>query len=139
MRLRIKTKLAFGLTFMFIILVLIGGVGLYSINRLRDESKTMLKSNYESLVYAKNMQQALDMIEMKDPNGFTKFDDNLKLQEKNITEIGEQEATTEVRNLFEKLKKVDTLLVNLKDVREGIYKVSELNMNAIVRKNNEVQ
>jgi signal transduction histidine kinase len=139
MRFGIKTKLAIGLAFMFIILVLVGAVGLYSINRLKDESKTILKANYESLVYAKNMEQALDMIETRDPNGLTKFEDNLKLQEKNITEIGEQDATTEVRNLFDRVKSGDTLAVNFKDIRSGIYKITELNMNAIVRKNNDVQ
>jgi signal transduction histidine kinase len=124
---------------MFLFIALIGGVGLYSINRLKGESKTILKANYESLLYAKNMSQALDMFEIKDPNAVAKFEENLKLQENNITEIGEQEATAEVRNMFEKIKKGDTTYSQIRDIRAGLYKISELNMNAIVRKSNEVQ
>lgn len=139
MKLRIKIKLTLGLTFLFVFIVLIGGVGLYAISRLKSESKNIYKANYESLIYAKNMQQALDIYETKDPNALPKFETNLKLQENNITEVGEQAATEDVRTMFEKLKKGDTASVQLRDIRAGLYKVSELNMNAIVRKSNEVQ
>jgi signal transduction histidine kinase len=139
MKLRIKIKLALGLTFMFIFIVLIGGVGLYAIGKLKDQSKTMFKANYESIVYAKDMEQALDMYEAKDPNALPKFETNLKLQENNITEIGEQAATDDVRAMFEKLKKGDTASMQLRDVRAGLYKISELNLNAIVRKGNELE
>ncbi|MBP6650425.1 MAG: MCP four helix bundle domain-containing protein, partial [Bacteroidia bacterium] len=52
MNLRIKTKLSLGLAFLFTVIVLIAGVGLYSINRLAEESKTILKANYESLQFS---------------------------------------------------------------------------------------
>lgn len=139
MKLRIKTKLSLGLTFMFVFVVLIGGVGLYSINRLKDESKTILKANYESLLYVKNMEEALDIYEVKDPNAISKFQENLRLQEHNITEIGEQEATSDIHNMFDKIINGDTTLAQIRDIRTGLYKIAELNMNAIVRKSNEIQ
>jgi len=139
MKLRIKIKLALGLTFLFIFILLIGGVGLYAIGRLKNESKNIYKANYESLIYAKDMEQALDMYEAKDPNSIPKFEQNLELQENNITEVGEQAATEDVRTMFEKLTKGDTSSVQIRDIRGGLYKISELNMNAIVRKSNEVQ
>ena len=141
MKLRIKTKLSLGLTFFFIMIVLIGGVGLLAINRLADESKNILKANYESIEYSENMQQALDAYEVKDPGALDKFEKNLKAQENNITEVGEQEATASVREQFERLKKADSVSIIklIKDIRVGLYKVSDLNTNAIVRKNNETQ
>lgn len=141
MKLHLKTKLSLGLTFFFVILVLTGGVGLYAINRLAHESKNILKANYESVEYAENMQRALDAFEIKDPGAIDKFEKNLKAQENNITEVGEQEATTYVRDQFERLKKADSLsAVKLeKDIREGLYTINDLNTNAIVRKNNETQ
>ncbi len=141
MKLRIKTKLSFGLTFFFVMIVLIGGVGLLAINRLADESKNILKANYESIKFCENMQQALDMYEAKDMSTIDKFEKNLKAEENNITEIGEQDAVIAVREQFEQLKKKDTTAsIHLeKDIRAGVYKISDLNTNAIVRKNNETQ
>src|ERR1700742_464524 len=104
MKLRIKTKLSLGLTFFFILLVLISAVGLLAINKLADESKNILKANYESLEYCKNMQQALDDYESNDPIALDKFEKNLKAEENNITEVGEQDATAAVREQFERLK-----------------------------------
>ena len=141
MKLHLKTKLSLGLTVFFIMLVLIGGVGLLAINRLANESKNIVKANYESVQYSEKMQQALDAYEMNDPGALDKFEKNLKAQENNITEVGEQDATASVREQFERLKKTDSLsIIKLeKDIRTGLYKISDLNTNAIVRKSNETQ
>ncbi len=141
MKLRIKTKLSLGLTFFFILLVLISAVGLLAINKLADESKNILKANYESLEYCKNMQQALDDYESNDPIALDKFEKNLKAEENNITEVGEQDATAAVREQFERLKKADSFSATKleKDIRIDVYKINDLNTNAIVRKNNETQ
>ncbi|HTA81860.1 MAG TPA: ATP-binding protein [Bacteroidia bacterium] len=141
MKLRIKTKLSLGLTFFFIMIVLIGAVGLFAINRLADESKNILKANYESIEYSENMQQAIDAYETKEPEALNKFEKNLKAQENNITEVGEQDATASVREMFERLKTADSVTAEKieKELRTGLYKISDLNTNAIVRKNNETQ
>ena len=83
MKLRIKTKLSLGLALLFTIIILIGLTGIYSINRLADESKNILKANYESLQFAKIMQQSLDKYEMGDTSALQKFELNLNEQEKN--------------------------------------------------------
>jgi PAS domain S-box-containing protein len=139
MKLRIKTKLALGLTFLFTVIILIGAVGLYSINRLAEESKVILKANYESLQFSKEMLQALDRIELKDSTGLNKFEQNLFLQENNITEVGEKEKTSEIRELFNHLKISLAEKSTMSSIRQDIYHILELNMNAIVRKNNEAQ
>jgi PAS domain S-box-containing protein len=141
MKLRIKTKLSLGLTFFFVMIVLIGAVGLLAINRLADESKNILKANYESIEYSENMQQAIDAYETKEPEALNKFEKNLKAQESNITEVGEQDATASVREMYERLKTADSVTTPKleKDLRAGLYKISDLNTNAIVRKNNETQ
>jgi PAS domain S-box-containing protein len=141
MKLHIKTKLSLGLASFFVMIVLISALGLLAINRLANESKNILKANYESIEYSENMQQAIDAYEAKDPGALDKFEKNLKAQENNITEVGEQEATSAVREQFERLKKADSVsAVKLeKDLRVGLYKISDLNTNAIVRKNNETQ
>ena len=104
-------------------IVLTGIVGLFAINSLADESKNILKANYESVEYAKNMQQAIDAYEMKDPGAPDKFEKNLKEQENNITEVGEQDATANVRELYERLKKSDSLSTPKleKEIRSGLF------------------
>ncbi len=139
MNLRIKSKLSLGILFLFIVIVLTGIVGLFAINRLANESKNILKANYESIVYAKNMQSDLDQFSVKNFNSINDFEKNLEAQEKNITEIGEQEATSSLRDLFEKLRQHDTSATLIPSIRSQIYQISELNMNAIVRKSKETQ
>src|ERR1700722_7306461 len=107
MKLRIKTKLSFGLTFFFGMIILIGGVGLLAINRLASESKNILKANYESIKYCENMQQAIDAYQANELNAADKFEKNLKAEENNITEVGELDAVVSVREQFEQLKKAD--------------------------------
>ena len=45
---RIKTKVALGVVFLFVILT-VGGLGLYYLSSLPDDSNNILKDNYESL------------------------------------------------------------------------------------------
>ena len=113
MNLRIKTKLSLGLAFLFTVIVLIGAVGLYSINRLAEESKTILKANYESLQFSKEMLQALDKIEMNDTSGWKKFESSLNAQENNITEVGEKEITADLNEMYFKLNYCIFCQINL--------------------------
>jgi PAS domain S-box-containing protein len=145
MNLKIKSKLYLGITLLFILIILIGVASIYSINRLGNDSKMILKSNYESIQYAKNMQQIIDNGKLKsDTDTRIKFEQNLIAQENNITEIGEKEATTDLQAYYEKFKALkDTSkasIVNYQSsIKQSLYKIEELNLNAIVRKNNDVQ
>ena len=136
---RIKTKLALGLIFLFSIIILVGVIGLYSINRLSDQSKAVLKANYESLEYIKNVEQALDRLLMHDNTGLVAIEQNLKAQENNITEAGERDLTQQLRNDFEQLKKDPGNEELILSMRSTIYKITELNMIAIRRKNADAQ
>jgi PAS domain S-box-containing protein len=146
MKLQIKSKLFLGLAFLFAVIVLTGLVGLFAINRLADDSKNILKANYESLVYAKNMQSDIDNFagrispeKSNDTTAINDFERNLEAQEKNITELGERGATSSLRDLFEKFRQADTSTSLIPLIRSQIYKINELNMNAIVRKSDGTQ
>ncbi len=93
MNIRLKTKLSFGLVFLFIVIVLFGVLGLYYINRLSDEGRQVLQNNHESLVYGNRMLEALEDIRT-DKNALDIFRDNLKKQQGNITEVGERRLQT---------------------------------------------
>lgn len=133
----IKTKLSLGFGFLFAVLLLLGGLGTYYIHRLSNDSKHITKDNYESLVYSKNMMRALDELAIDKKSSIIKFENNLNGEEKNITEEGEKELTAELRNEYRNLK-LDSLKESEKNlIRQKLYQIIELNLQAIAHKNAE--
>jgi PAS domain S-box-containing protein len=134
MSMRLKTKLSLGLIFLFIVIVLFGVSGLFYINRLSEEGRQVLKNNQESLLYCNRMLQSLEELRTE-KNALDVFQDNLKKQQGNITEIGEREATDELAKNFNEMLIDPTDSSNYIDIRRSIYKIQDLNELAILRKN----
>ena len=108
----LKTKLSWGLGFLFLIIFTLVGFCSYYVGKLSQESENILKDNYNSIVYAKNMLSGLDdmktsidsimynankPVKMSDyqlkrfESGKDLFESNLKKENDNITEIHERE------------------------------------------------
>lgn len=128
-----------GTVFPFVMLLLIGGVCIYYLVRIRNDSKGVLKDNYESLEYCHAMQKNLDSIGINYALSIKKFEDELQRQENNITEPGEREATSALRNDFKTLASKDTALHNIKSIHQQLENIIQLNMNAIHRKKQEAE
>jgi PAS domain S-box-containing protein len=134
MGMRLKTKLSLGLIFLFIVILLFGILGIISINKLSNDNSLVLKNNHESLVYCNNMLKALENIKIqKDAEQL--LEENLKKQESNITEVGEKEATQELRKNFNELKIDPGDSTNYPEIRQSVIQIQELNEMAILRKN----
>jgi PAS domain S-box-containing protein len=134
MSVRLKTKLSLGLIFLFIVIVLFGVLGLFYINQLSKEGRQVLQNNQESLLYCNRMLQSLeDLRTQKDAMDI--FKDNLKRQQGNITEIGEKEATDELTKNFNEMLVDPADSSNYIDIRRSIYKIQDVNEQAILRKN----
>lgn len=131
---KIKFKLTLGLLFLFVVIILITTVSILYINRLANDSKAILKANYESLEFSGDMLEALDLYVASDTSWHAKFKNALERQEKNITETGELELTTTLRAQFQQLIN-DTSVTRINSMRFFIYRIIDLNMNAIVGKN----
>ncbi len=127
---KLRTKLALGLGFLFFIIFTVEIAGSYYIQKLARDSGNILKDNYDSITCAKNMLSALD--EMKSSvegaylnpannKKFTEnlsryfetnrleFEKNLKAESNNITEIHEQDYVNTLNgdyNLYLKLLEV---------------------------------
>src|ERR1700760_1636035 len=138
MSMRLKTKLSLGLVFLFIVIVLFGVLGLFYINRLSTDNRLVLQNNHESMVYGNRMLQALEDIKT-DKNAIAVFKENLKLQQTNITEVGEKEATDELTRNFNELLIDTSDSGNYSDIRRSISKIIDLNEMAIVRKSAAAQ
>lgn len=138
--LRLKTKITLGVLFLYIMLLIVSVLGYYYLNRLTEKAKIILKDNYESLEYAKNMMVALEDLPQHRTQALQQFATNLKQQQANVTERGERTATAQVTALFDKLQ--HDSVPNPADVaaiKKGIYNIMDLNMNAIVGKNELVK
>ncbi len=134
MAMKLKTKLSFGLSFLFVVILSFGILSIFYINRLSSDSQKVLKNNHESLVYCNNMLKALEDIPAK-KSAVTFFNDNLTRQENNITETGEGFATKELRKNFEELLANPSDPSNYPEIRQSVYLINDLNQQAILRKN----
>ena len=135
MALTVRNKIWLGTIFLFFLLILTGGAGIYYTAMLKKESKEVLKDNYESLLYCYVMQQQLDSLDVNFAERAQKFEGALKDQEHNITEPGEDRATYALRADFDRLKLGDTSKENIKELQSMIQRVLYLNMHAIQLKN----
>jgi hypothetical protein len=108
----LKKKLTLGLGFLFLIIFVLVIFYSYYIGRLSQDSENILKDNYKSLVFSKNMISALENTRTAVFNivfnpasdkmtsdyylklfeaGQSEFESNLKSENNNITEINEKE------------------------------------------------
>lgn len=135
---KLKTKLSLGLMFLFIVILIFGILGIFFINRLSNDASAVLKNNHESLVYCNNMLKALEDIPLK-PEAVKEFEYNLALQEANITEPGEKEATQDLRKNFTELIASPVDPSNYPQLRQSLQAINNFNQMAILNKNKVAQ
>jgi len=138
MAIKLKTKIALGGTFLFALLILVGAVSFYYLNRLSEESKAIVKANYETLNYSREMLNELDSLQ-KNKNDLERFEKSLQLQENNITESGEKEITASLRKNFNELKEKGSRDSLQLKIRRDISQIMQINLQAIDKKNQAAQ
>jgi NtrC-family two-component system sensor histidine kinase KinB len=130
---KIKTKLTLGVGLLFVLIVLLSVIGSVYINKLKSDTEKILTANYNSLEFSQNMLLALDKIKTDSAIAIKDFRKNNVLQEKNLTEFGEKEATQNLNLHFESYLKQPTLEKE-KLIREDLVKIMSINMKSIERK-----
>lgn len=133
MTVSVKNKIWLGTVFLFFLLLLIGGVCIYYLVRIRNDAKGVLTNNYESLAYCNRMQKQLDSVRINYALSIKKFEHELLRQENNITEPGEHEATAALRTYFKNLKSQD-MADDVGEMKQQLDHIIQLNMNAIEKK-----
>ncbi|TAF45969.1 MAG: HAMP domain-containing protein [Sphingobacteriales bacterium] len=139
----IKTKLRLGFGLLFVIIIILTGMSAYYLTRLSKDAEVILKDNYESVQFSRKMlvdlgndQKALNTRQLK------AFENELLLQENNITEPGEAKLTGSLRYNFEQLQgqiQLEKKVFFKQKIRENIDKIMDINMQAIVKKNATAQ
>ena len=130
---KIKTKLLLGIGLLFLMILALTIIGTFNINSLKDDTDNILKANYKTLDYSKNMLLSLDE-DITQPQALARFLDNLEKQKHNVTEIGEREATQELVEHFGQLRLNPDSSSLYKIIRIDISQIMMLNMQAIENK-----
>jgi len=126
---KIKAKLTLGVGLLFGLILLLAFISIRKVYVLAADTKNILTANYNSLDYSRNMLLSLESTEKKNV-----FDDNLRKQENNISEVGEAEMTQNLRLHFDQFtaNQADTAVV--KKIRKDLNDIMKVNLEAIQRK-----
>lgn len=119
MKLSIRTKFALGMVFMFIIILTLLGFSAFYLNKMSGKTGAILKENYLSVVYAREMTEGLvninqeiisDFISEKTPDiqlidkELAAIDRSLQLEKNNITETGEDKLVAGIEKGIEEYR-----------------------------------
>ncbi|HSB21241.1 MAG TPA: ATP-binding protein [Anaeromyxobacteraceae bacterium] len=145
-------------------LVLIGAASLRTATSLGQSSQDILKDNYRSVLAAQRMGDALDALDRQallraagrpaDPDDgmVRRFEEELRVQEGNVTEQGEADVTRRLRVAWEGYRQalrlsagqeqplaayLDSVLAASQRVRSVAGEILDLNQDAMVRKSNQ--
>ncbi|MES2389382.1 MAG: histidine kinase dimerization/phospho-acceptor domain-containing protein, partial [Bacteroidota bacterium] len=140
---KIKNKLRLGFGFLFTVVFMFGLLSLYYMRQISERADNVLKDNYESLEYIRDMRRIINEAHMPFKASETdSFNVRLEKEEGNITEIGEKEAAIKLRAVFERFISANpdsagNYMANLKELHRKLDLIEQINMQAIVRKNAE--
>ncbi|MCO5231797.1 MAG: ATP-binding protein [Chitinophagales bacterium] len=130
---KIKAKITLAVGFLFLMIIALGGAGVYYTNQISEDTQNILADNYKSIEYSRAMLISLDKIKTTE-NALTEFEKYLNLQQNNNTEIGESQVSNNLTIDFAKLKAnlADTSLYI--SLRRDIADIMLVNMQAIEHK-----
>jgi len=152
-----KTKLSIGITFLFILIICMGGASIYFIKVLARDTGNIIKDNLVSLDYVQDMQKDIYLLNQDfvlhqfskntgDRNAMFDFESKLQSEQGNITETGEKEAADSLainyKNYIDALTNPSRVAVDDKTVLKmtqaisgNLISIYNLNNKAILRKN----
>ena len=128
---RIKTKLNLGVGLLFLLIIVLSLLSTFYIYSIKKDTENILKANYETLEYSRNMLLALDKMDNNKEQSIAVFENNLKKQLGNITENGEDNATYKLRDNFKYLKENEENDSINAQIHQNIFEIMKLNMDAI--------
>ncbi|HTH82626.1 MAG TPA: ATP-binding protein [Mucilaginibacter sp.] len=139
---KVKNKLRLGFGFLFIVVLFFGLISLFYINEISNSAKVILKDNYESLNFTKNMRTVLDEDDLPlNAQAAQYFGGQLVKEQHNITETGEADAVQSLAKVFDQLQSRSTTPAQLKlaerEARKYLRTIDMVNMKAIVLKNDK--
>jgi len=123
----IRTRFILGMIFLFIIILVLSVFSGFYLNKLSNKTSAILKENYLSVVYAREMSESIININQEITTGFltnsssdsikiakelNSLDNSLLAEQNNITEPGEDKLVSDIRTGYLAFK--DSVLKTLK-------------------------
>tara|TARA_R110000868_G_scaffold21980_1_gene90710 strand:- start:211 stop:1926 length:1716 start_codon:yes stop_codon:yes gene_type:complete len=136
---RIKTKLNLSVGLLFSLIILLSVVSVYYINSIKQDTQNILKANYDSLEYSRNMLMTMEDIGENNTDATVVFGQNLELQLLNITEKNEANMTNKLKIAFQSLKEGNGSVGAKAEMRDVILQIMKLNTDAIKLKSDIAQ
>lgn len=121
MKLSIRTKFAWGMVFIFIIILGLLGFSAYSLTKLSKKTDAILRENHVSVMYASDMMENLMHLNQEMSNSyltnqtpdtilieneFNKLNKTIELELNNITEVGEDKLAATIQQGIKEHKEV---------------------------------
>ena len=148
MQATIKSKITLGLGFLFLIILLLSGVGAYYLYQLSGSAEATLKNNYRSVAYAQHLSDALSDLrdayltsgpaaENTAARARQTFERNLADEQRNITEPGEGQLADSLATGFQQFLLVAPApaaagsRAAYQQLRLQVSRVAALNLRAI--------
>ncbi len=168
MKLSIRTKFTLGMVFIFIIILVLLGFSAFYLNKLSNKTSAILKENYLSVVYAREMSEGLMNINKEMINSFLTnkvpdslyihkefdvIDQSYQLEKNNLTEPGEDKLVAgietgikEYRESYRQMMvphvQADNVLLQQKKfnlLQEQLLALSQMNGKAIEVKTDDAK
>ena len=133
----LRNRLTLGIGVLFVLILLLGFQSVHSVRQLSLASKDILADNYNSVHYVEEMLRSLDRLS-QDSTSRDILINSLALQQQNITEVNEKEATSALTQKIDAL--TDSVsIAQIQEIRDDLYQIMELNMNSIRSKSSEME
>lgn len=125
MKLSIRTKFGLGMVFIFLIILILLGFSAFYLNKLSNKTSAILKENYLSVVYAREMTEGISKINQEMTTSFLEkrtaekamiahqletIDQSLQQEKGNFTELGEDRLVAGFEAVFDEYRKKITKL-----------------------------
>ncbi|MFZ4261219.1 HAMP domain-containing sensor histidine kinase [Sphingobacterium sp. HJSM2_6] len=130
---KIKTKLYLGIGLLCFMIFFLAAVSTLYVSVLKNDTDHLLKANYNSLAYSRNLLDATEKLD-SDPTAIQRLATNLKKQKQNVTEIGESAVTEKLEAIYLNLKKTPNDQELQASFRNVLVELMTVNMDAIVQK-----
>ncbi len=133
----LRNRLTLGIGVLFVLILLLGFQSVHSVRQLSLASKDILADNYNSVHYVEEMLRSLDRLS-QDSTSRGILINSLALQQQNITEVNEKEATSALTQKIDAL--TDSVsIAQIQEIRDDLYQIMELNMNSIRSKSSGME
>lgn len=135
---KIKTKLYLGIGLLFFMILILAAVSTLYVSALKNDTDHLLKANYNSIAYSRNLLAAIDKLDSNSAS-IHELAINLDKQKRNVTETGEAQVTKQLEALLLQLKETPHNKELQAAFRNNLVQLMSVNMDAIVKKSEQAK